>query len=31
MKKSKEEKRARLKAKADKIIDEYLEWEESHS
>ena len=30
MKKSKEEKRTRLKAKADKIIDEYLEWETMH-
>ena len=30
MKKSKEEKRVRLRAKADKIIDEYLAWEEHH-
>lgn len=31
MKKSIAEKRARLKAKADKIIDEYLAWEASHA
>jgi DNA-directed RNA polymerase subunit RPC12/RpoP len=31
MKRSKEEKRARLLAKAEKVVDEYLEWEESHS
>jgi hypothetical protein len=30
MKKSDEEKRARLRAKADKVIDEYLAWEASH-
>jgi uncharacterized protein with PIN domain len=30
MKKSTEEKRARLRAKADKIIDEYLAWEAEH-
>jgi hypothetical protein len=30
MKKSKEEIRARLKAKADQIIEEYMEWEASH-
>lgn len=30
MKKSPEEKRARLRARADKIIDEYLAWEASH-
>jgi hypothetical protein len=30
MKKSIEEKRARLRAKADQIIDEYLAWEASH-
>ena len=30
MKKSIEEKRARLRAKADKVIDEYLAWEASH-
>ncbi len=30
MKKSTEEKRARLRAKADKIIDDYLAWEASH-
>jgi uncharacterized protein with PIN domain len=30
MKKSVEEKRAQLRAKADKVIDEYLAWEASH-
>ncbi len=30
MKRSKEEKRERLLAKAEKVVDEYLEWEESH-
>jgi hydrogenase maturation factor len=30
MSKSKEEVRARLKAKADQIIEEYMEWESSH-
>jgi hypothetical protein len=30
MKKSIEEKRARLRAKADKVIDEYIVWEASH-
>jgi hypothetical protein len=30
MKRSKEEKRARLLAKAEKLIDEYLAWEGSH-
>lgn len=30
MKRSREEKRARLEAKAGKVIDEYLEWEEKH-
>lgn len=30
MKRSKEEKRARLQAKAEKLIDEYLAWEEGH-
>ena len=31
MKLSREEKRAHLEAKAGKVIDEYLEWEEKHS
>jgi hypothetical protein len=30
MKLSREEKRVRLEAKAGKVIDEYLEWEEQH-
>ena len=30
MKRSKEEKRARLMAKAEEVIEEYLEWEEEH-
>lgn len=30
MKRSKEEKRARLLAKAEKLIDEYLAWEAGH-
>ena len=30
MKKSPEEKRTRIRARADKIIDEYLAWEASH-
>lgn len=30
MKKSQEEKRARLRATADQVIDEYLDWEASH-
>ena len=30
MKKSIEEKRARLRAKADEVIDEYIAWEASH-
>lgn len=30
MKKSQEEKRARLRTKADQVIDEYLDWETSH-
>jgi hypothetical protein len=30
MKRSKQEKRARLLAKAEKLIDEYLAWEASH-
>lgn len=30
MKRSKEEKRGRLLARAGKVVDEYLEWEESH-
>jgi len=30
MKMSKEEKRARLRARAEKVIDEYLAWEETH-
>lgn len=30
MKKSQEEKRARLRAKADKVIEAYLEWEVRH-
>lgn len=30
MKRSKEERRKRLLAKAEKLIDEYLAWEESH-
>jgi hypothetical protein len=30
MKKDMEEKRAHLRAKADKVIDEYLLWEEEH-
>ena len=30
MKENKEEKRQRLQAKANRIIDEYLEWEEEH-
>lgn len=30
MEKSNEEKRARLRAKADQIIDEYLAWEANH-
>lgn len=30
MKRSKEEKRARLLAKMEKLVDEYLVWEESH-
>ena len=31
MKRGKEEKRARLLARAEKVMDEYLAWEESHS
>ena len=30
MKKSQEEKRTRLRAKAEKVIEEYLEWEAKH-
>lgn len=30
MKKSREEKRARLRAKAEQVIEEYLEWEAQH-
>jgi tRNA(Ile2) C34 agmatinyltransferase TiaS len=30
MKRSKEEKRVRLLARTEKVIDEYLAWEESH-
>ena len=30
MKRSKEEKRARLMAKAEKVVEEYLEWEEKN-
>jgi hypothetical protein len=30
MQQSREEKRARLMAKAEQLIDEYLVWEESH-
>jgi len=30
MKLSREEKKERLEAKAEKVIDEYLEWEERH-
>jgi len=31
VKRGKEEKRARLLARAEKVMDEYLAWEESHS